>query len=392
MRIHRLDTLSAVAATEWNALVPEQNPFLSHEFLSALERHHCVGEATGWVPWHLLCRDAHGQLLAAAPLYLKFNSYGEFVFDWGWAEAYRRQQLPYYPKLVAAIPYTPVTSPRLLLASPASHAEDAAHALLEHALEEARRQRWSSIHWLFPPPGELDRLQARGFLPRLGCQFHWQNRGYRDFQDFLDTLTAKRRKAIVRERRRVREAGVELVILTGREVSAAQWQQVHAFYRSTFQRLGGVATLTLAFFEDIAEALGERLVLVLASVQGRAIAAAVSLRSATTLYGRHWGCREEVDSLHFEACYYQGLEYCIAHGLHRFEPGAQGEHKIYRGFLPSLTHSAHWIAHAGFRQAIADFLERERPAVQAYAQDLLQHSPYRNEVTPDAPALAGSAE
>jgi len=391
MRIQCLDAVSDLPAAEWNTLIPDQNPFLSHEFLSALERHQCVGEHTGWLPWPVICRDGQGRLLGAAPFYLKFNSYGEFVFDWSWAEAYRRQSLPYYPKLVSAIPYTPATSPRLLLAPDQPAPEDTAQAIIEYVLDEARRRRWSSIHWLFPPPAELDRLQAQGFLPRLGCQFHWKNRGYRDFQDFLDTFTAKRRKNIHRERRLVREAGLELRLLTGRELSAAQWQNVYEFYRSTFRRLGGVPTLTLPFFQEMAETLGDQLVVALAFAHGREVAGAISFRSASTLYGRHWGCRTDYDSLHFEACYYQGLEYCIQQGVQRFEPGAQGEHKIYRGFLPTLTHSAHWIAHAGFHQAIADFLARETPAVRAYAQELLQHSPYRNEVTPDALAVAGSA-
>ncbi len=391
MRIHHLDTLSAIPAAEWNALVPDRNPFLSHEFLSALERHHCVGERTGWLPWHVVCRNEQGQLLGAAPLYLKFNSYGEFVFDWGWAEAYRRQGLPYYPKLVGAIPYTPATSPRLLLAPELPDPNAMTQAIIDYVLEESRRHRLSSVHWLFPTPSETPYFQARGFLSRLGCQFHWQNRGYRDFQDFLDALTAKRRKNINRERRLVREAGLELRILNGRELSETQWHTLHEFYRSTFQRLGGIPMLTLPFFFEIAETLNEHLVVALAFAQGREVAGAISFRGATTLYGRHWGCRADYDSLHFEACYYQGLDYCIRNGLRYFEPGAQGEHKIYRGFLPTLTHSAHWIAHPDFHRAIADFLDRETPAVREYAKGLLRHSPYRNEVTPDAPAVAGSA-
>lgn len=391
MRLKRLERLSEIPAAEWNALVSGQNPFLSHEFLCALERHDCVGESVGWQPWHVVCRDDREQLLGAAPLYLKTHSYGEFVFDWSWAEAYRRQRLPYYPKLVSAIPYTPVASPRLLLTPHQPRPRDTAQTMIEFTLEECRRHGLSSMHWLFPTPVDLEPLVAQGFLPRLGCQFHWRNRGYRDFQDFLDTLTAKRRKNINRERRRVREAGLELRILPGRELSEAQWRTVHAFYRSTFHRLGGLPTLTLPFFQDVAATLGDRLVVVLAFAQGREVASAISFRSVDTLYGRHWGCRADYDSLHFEACYYQGLEYCIQHGLQRFEPGAQGEHKVYRGFLPTLTYSAHWIAHAGFRRAIADFLEQETPALRDYARHWLQHSPYRDEVTPDAPAVAGSA-
>jgi len=389
MRLERLEHLSDLPAAEWNALVPDHHPFLAHVFLNALERHGCVGAAVGWHPWHITCRDDNGRLLGAAPLYLKTHSYGEFVFDWGWAEAYRRQGLPYYPKLVSAIPYTPVTSPRLLLMPNQSHPQQTAQAIVNFTLEEGRRHQLSSIHWLFPAPVDLEPLLAQGFLPRLGCQFHWQNRGYRDFQDFLDTLTAKRRKNIHRERRLVREAGLELRILSGRDLSEAQWQTVHDFYRSTFHRLGGLPTLTLPFFQDIAQTLGDQLLVVLAFARGREVAAALSFRSADTLYGRHWGCRADYDSLHFEACYYQGLEYCIRTGLQHFEPGAQGEHKIYRGFLPTLTHSTHWIAHPGFRNAVADFLARETPALQQYAGELLRHSPYRDEVTPDAPDVAG---
>ncbi len=391
MRLERLNSLSGITAAEWNTLVPSQNPFLSHEFLSALERHACVGEQTGWLPWHVICRDEDGRLLGAAPLYLKYNSYGEFVFDWGWAEAYRQQGLSYYPKLVGAIPYTPATSPRLLLAAGQPQPGTVARAIVAFVLDESRHHGLSSIHWLFPPAAELEPMQEQGFLTRLGCQFHWQNQGYRDFPDFLDTLTAKRRKNIYRERRRVCEAGLEVRILSGQDASETQWQMIHEFYRSTFQRLGGVPTLTLPFFQDIAATLGERIVLVLALAQGHEVAGAISFRSADTLYGRHWGCRANYDSLHFEACYYQGLEYCIQHGLQRFEPGAQGEHKIHRGFLPALTYSAHWIAHPGFRRAIAQFLNRETPALRNYVQHWLQHSPYRDEVTLDAPAVAGSS-
>ena len=389
MQIQRLDTLTAILAPEWNALVSEQNPFLSHEFLVALERHQCVGERTGWLPWHLICRDDTGRLLGAALLYLKFNSYGEFVFDWTWAEAYRQQNLPYYPKLVGAIPYTPATGPRLLLAPDQPQPAATRRALIDFALAEAKHHQWSSAHWLFPATEDLEPLLEQGLLHRVGCQFHWENPGYRDFQDFLDTLTAKRRKNINRERRLVQEAGCELQVLHGGEISEAQWQTIHGFYRSTFERLGGVPTLNLPFFLDIAATLGDRLVVVLASLAGHEIATALCFRSATTLYGRHWGCRAEYDSLHFEACYYQGIDYCIRQGLLRFEPGAQGEHKIHRGFLPTLTHSAHWIAHPAFRRAIAGFLARETPAVRNYARELLQHSPYRNKVMHDALAVAG---
>ena len=378
MHIHYLESLAAVSATAWNTLVQDHNPLLRHEFLSALERHDCLGERTGWLPHHLVCYDDNHRLLGAVPLYLKDNSYGEFVFDWNWADAYQRHGLRYYPKLVSAIPFTPATGQRLLLA-PGPQAPAVARALLDQALEEVCRLELSSLHWLFTTDQDMDFLLARGLLRRLDCQFHWHNPGYRDFADFLDTLTAKRRKNIKRERRLVQEAGLTLQVLSGNHVSESQWHSFHRFYGSTFHRLGGIPTLTLPFFLEIAATLGEQIVLVLASKGSRTVAGAISFCSGHTLYGRHWGCSAEYDSLHFEACYYQVIEYCIRHQLQRFEPGAQGEHKIYRGFLPTLTQSAHWIAHPGFRRAIADFLQRETPAVNHYAHESGQHSPYRQE-------------
>jgi len=378
MQIHSLASLAEIDAAAWNALVQDRHPFLRHEFLSALERHHCVGERSGWLPRHLACFDAGRRLLGAAPLYLKTNSYGEFVFDWGWADAYQQHGLRYYPKLVSAIPFTPATGQRLLLAT-GSQAPAVARALIDHALEDARRQDLSSVHWLFPIADNMDSLLAAGLLPRLGCQFHWHNPGYRDFADFLDTLTAKRRKNIKRERRLVEDSGLTLEVLSGSAISESQWRIFHGFYRSTFQRLGGIPTLTLPFFQEVAVTLGDQVILVLARQGGRYVAGAISFRSDHTLYGRHWGCDAEYDSLHFEACYYQGIEYCIQQRLRCFEPGAQGEHKIYRGFLPTLTQSAHWIAHPGFHAAIADFLERETVAVKRYARQWAQHSPYRQE-------------
>jgi hypothetical protein len=378
MYIQRLESLADISATAWNALVQDHHPFLRHEFLSAMERHHCVGEHTGWLPCHSVCFDDKQRLIGAAPLYLKDNSYGEFVFDWSWADAYQRHGLRYYPKLVSAIPFTPATGQRLLLA-PGPQAAATAQAIIDQVLEEARHQALSSIHWLFTTDQDRELLLSRSYLHRLGCQFHWRNPGYRDFADFLDTLNAKRRKNIKRERRLVQEAGLTLEVLQGTQVSESQWHTFHRFYCSTFQRLGGIPTLTLSFFQEIATTLGERLVLVLASKGSRYVAGAISLCSDHTLYGRHWGCSADYDSLHFEACYYQGIDYCIRRQLQQFEPGAQGEHKIYRGFLPTLTQSVHWIAHPGFRSAIADFLQREMPAVKHYASDLVQHSPYRQE-------------
>jgi predicted N-acyltransferase len=370
--IHAMD---AVPAAQWNALTGTHIPFLRHEFLCALERHHCVGAALGWQPRHLLLFEGE-QVVGAAPQYLKTNSYGELVFDWAWAEAYARSGLAYYPKLVVAIPYTPASGPRLLVHPRADH-KQVADALIEHAIAHADSLRVSSLHWLFPQQQDLEHLTGHGLLPRLGCQFHWHNQNYRDFDDFLSRFTSAKRKKIRQERRAVTEAGVVMRRLYGEELSEAQWQAVHRHYRSTFDRRGGHATLTLAFFLEMSRLLPRQLIVMLAEHQGQPVASAICWRDADTLYGRHWGCDEHFHNLHFEACYYQGLEYCIEHRLQRFDPGAQGEHKISRGFLPTPTWSAHWIADARFRQAIEDFLRRETVAMRAYMQELDGHSPFK---------------
>lgn len=377
MRIRILNALTDLPADQWNALVQDGNPFLSHEFLAGLERHHCVSRRTGWLPNHVVAMDAAGQLVGAIPLYIKQNFYGEFVFDHSWEAAYQRHGIPYYPKLVSAIPFTPATGQRILLA-PGSH-PDLAPQLIQAAREQVSTLDCSSLHWLFPQEDHLAQLRSEGFMIRTGCQFHWQNRDYRDFDDFLQALSAKKRKNIRRERRSVAEAGIELQILEGPAISEAQWLHFHDFYCATFERRWGFPVLTPGFFKEIGQRLGKRVVLILASLQGREVAGALCLRSDTTLYGRYWGCRADFNHLHFETCYYQGIEYCIREGIQRFEPGAQGEHKIARGFLPTLTHSAHWLAHPAFNDAVADFLARETPAVQNYARSLAQHSPYRQE-------------
>jgi predicted N-acyltransferase len=369
-----IDSLDEVSSLEWNQLAGADNPFLRHEFLAALERHGCVGERWGWLPQHIIIRDDDGVLQAACPLYLKDNSYGELVFDFAWAEAYQHHGLAYYPKLVTAVPYTPVTGPRLLTAPDADALK---LALLEAALDHARRLGVSSLHWLFTDDADTRFLQSQDLPLRLGCQFHWTNDGYRDFDDYLARLTSKRRKEINRERRQVREADIELETLSGAQISEAQWATFHRHYRDTFERRGGYATLSLEFFHALARDMPESVLLVIARHQGKHIASAFSLRGQTGLYGRHWGCDAEYDNLHFEACYYQGLDYCIAHGLRRFEPGAQGEHKISRGFMPTATWSAHWIAEPQFRGVIADFLQREQTAMRDYMETLGEHSPFR---------------
>lgn len=370
--------LTEIPAAEWNALAGG-DPFLRHEFLAALERHHCVGPRYGWLPRHLAARDTAGRLVGAVPLYLKDNSYGEFVFDWAWADAYERHGLPYYPKLVAAVPYTPATGARLLIA-PACNRGEVADALVSAALEYAHEWRVSSLHWLFTHEEDTRHLERHGLLRRTGCQFHWKNNGYRDFDDFLAGFSAEKRKKLKRERRRVAEAGVEIEVVHGHEMTEPQWSAISEFYRSTFLKKGGTPTLSRAFFEDIGRTMGENIVIVLARHEERYVAGAISLKGDDTLYGRHWGCSEEFHSLHFEVCYYQGIEYCIRHGLQRFEPGAQGEHKVMRGFFPTPTYSTHWIGHEPFQRAIADFLVREQRMVHDYMDELRDHLPFKEDL------------
>jgi len=376
LRVEILDTLDRLQAAEWNRLAGTGNPFVRHEFLTALERRDCLGERYGWLPRHLSVRNEWGRLVGAAPLYLKDNSYGELVFDWSWADAYRRAGLSYYPKLVSAVPYSPVTGPRLLI-DPDASAEPVARTLIAASLELAEREAASSVHWLFPSGDQAQRLERAGHARRVGCQFHWHNPGYRDFQDFLDTLTSERRKKIRRERRKVAESGVDFRLLNGPNAASADWELFYALYASTFHRRGGVPTLSVDFFDEIARTLGDQVLLVQAEHRGEVVAAAYCLVGDDSLYGRHWGCLHAYDSLHFEACYYQGIDFCIRRGLLRFEPGAQGEHKIWRGFLPHYTWSNHWIRHPGFRRAIERFLRQETEDMDDYVRELSEHSPYK---------------
>jgi predicted N-acyltransferase len=388
--MYRLTTHSAIAdipADQWNHLAGEDSPFLRHEFLDAMERHGCVGESLGWLPRHLALRNAEGYLVAAAPCYLKFNSYGEFVFDWSWADAYRRKGLRYYPKLVIASPYTPATGPRLLTGdSPARR--DHARALIQGAIQVAEEAGVSSMHCLFTADDEQRLLEAQGLLRRVGCQFHWQNQGYASFEDYLGTFTAEKRKKVKRERRRVVESGVRIRRIPGNAVTEAEWATFHRLYCDTFDKRGGIPTFSLSFFQAIGETMGESLLLVLAEYGNDIVAAAFDLVGAHSLYGRHWGCFQDFHSLHFEACYYQGLDYCIEKGLTRFEPGAQGEHKVSRGFLPTPTWSAHWIADPAFRDAIARFVALEAEGMDDYLAEMQTHSPYRHDPSACAAAPA----
>lgn len=375
MQIRVLNSIDEVSAAEWDHLLGSDYPFMKHEFLLALEKSHATGSRFGWIPHHLVLQDGD-VLVGAMAMYEKDNSYGEFVFDWSWADAYQRHGIPYYPKLVVAAPYTPATGPRLLV-HPEQNKDEIRSTLAQAAVELAKARGVSSLHFLFTTREETDLLQDMGLMRRLGCQYHWHNPGYRDFEDFLDTLSAKKRKNIRQERRKAMEAGAEIEIVPGNQASDEQIAAAEMFYRITFDRKWGTATLNLEFFRQVASSMGEQLLLVLARKSGRYIAGAICYRDDHTFYGRHWGCIEEYPGLHFELCYYQGIEYCIREKLKTFEPGAQGEHKISRGFLPTPTWSAHWIAHPQFRSAIGHFLDQETEGIQDYMQELSEHSPYK---------------
>jgi len=375
MNLERLHSLESVPPGEWNTLAGGF-PFLRHEFLVALEHHDCIGATHGWLPWYHLLRDPDGgRLLAAAPAFIKHNSWGEFVFDFAWADAWHRNGFHYYPKVVLAAPYTPATGPRVLIAP--GEGSETASALLRSVHQSVASRGWSGAHCLFPDPDELDWLRDDGWLMRRDVQYHWHNDGYADFDDFLSRLSSRKRKKIRRERERVAEQGLVLERVHGDRMDDRQWSLAHHFYASTFEKKWNIPALTLEFFREIGRTMGDRVIVVFARDEGREVAASILFRDETTLYGRYWGCDHDYHSLHFEACYYQGIDYAIEQGLQRFEPGAQGEHKIARGFLPVITHSAHWIAHPDFRRAIADYLARERPLVEQRHAALLEASPYR---------------
>ncbi|MDP3816776.1 GNAT family N-acetyltransferase [Pseudomonas sp.] len=372
MSLTRLTSLDGIAASQWNALLSEAQPFLQHAFLSALEDSGSVGGRSGWQAAHQLWRDAQGQPLAALPAYVKSHSYGEYVFDHGWADACQRAGIDYYPKLLGAIPFSPVTGQRLL-GDPAAAAQ-----LLDLLTASLAEQGLSSLHINFTSPADDALLQGReGWLQRLGCQYHWRNRGYRDFQDFLEALSSRKRKQMRKEREQVAGQGIKFDWREGQQLSEAEWDFVYLCYANTYRVRGQMPYLTRLFFSLLAERLPQMIRVVLAHQAGRPVAMAFSLVGGDSLYGRYWGCLAEFDRLHFETCFYQGMDYAIAQGLQRFDAGAQGEHKLIRGFEPVLTHSWHYLCHPGLRAAVADFLEQERGGVRTYAEQASALLPYR---------------
>lgn len=426
LQIEVTDSLSDVSATSWNNLNEDGNPFLRHEFLHTLDAAGCLGERSGWYPRYFLLwqinPDSSKELVGATPTYIKTNSRGEFVFDWSWAEAYERHQMDYYPKLVSSIPFTPVTGRRLL--SRADQPFEATVKLLATAVRQyADSQKFSGVHFLFVTEGESrilsanaptvkqkhsgepetpdeesnedtntdsssdeinSALPATDHLARLDCQYHWHNHDYADFNDFLTRCTAKRRKTIRRERRYVSDAELRLEQRRGSSLSAEEWTWVHEFYCSTFDRKWGNPSLTLKFFETIGQLMGDQVLIVFAydptdKQADWPVACSIMFIGSNTLYGRFWGCRAEYHCLHFEACYYQGIEFCIENSITNFEPGAQGEHKITRGFEPTITRSAHYIRHPQFRDAIENFLLQETSHVEQRCIGLSDLLPFKHE-------------
>jgi len=373
-RTHIVSSLSEIGQVAWDGLLAQQaeaNPFLSYAFLHALHESGSASPESGWQPQYIALYD--GDTLAAAlPLYVKGHSYGEYVFDWAWADAYQRHGLDYYPKLLSAVPFTPVAGPRLLAVDAAARA-----ALIAVLSTTQRATEVSSTHILFPPEEHARQLQEAGFMLRSGVQFHWLNPGYASFDEFLATLEQKKRKNIRAERRKVLDAGVTLRRVRGADATDADWKLFNRCYRHTYAAHYSTPYLNLDFFRRIGRTMPENILLVIAEREGRAIAASLVIHSADTLYGRYWGELEHVPCLHFEAAYYQPLEFCIEQGIKTFEGGAQGEHKMARGFLPTKTFSAHWLAHPSFADAIERFLEREAGGIDEYMSELNERNPFR---------------
>ena len=363
-------SINGIAAESWNALAGD-DPFMRHAFLDTLHETGCACSETGWTPQFLLLREC-GELTGALPLYLKMHSYGEYVFDWAWADAYQRSGLNYYPKLLNAVPFTPVGG-RRVLADTASRRT----LLIEAALQLARDSKISSLHSLFPPPDQAAAMQDAGMLLRHGVQFHWNNAGYADFEAFLASLNHVKRKKIRQERRRVRDAGILFEVVEGPAISDELWVFFNRCYRETYRLHHSTPYLNLDFFRSIGRLMPQNILLVVARRDGRAIAASLNIHNGRTLYGRYWGALEYHPALHFETCYYQVIEWCIAHDIATFEGGAQGEHKMARGLLPVETSSAHWLAHPRFAAAVAEFLARERVSVATHIDELSERNPYR---------------
>lgn len=370
-----ITSINEIPAADWDALT-DGTPLLSHAFLSALENTQCVGRGTGWSPHHLLVQQG-GQLIGAMPLYLKRHSYGEYVFDWAWAEAYERSGLNYYPKLVSAVPFTPITSARLL--SRADKIQDnEVQGMMIEALESVMHQhQLSSAHVLFPDEACARQFEAAGWLKRAGVQFRWRNRNYVDFEGFLATLSHDKRKKIHQERNKIQHAGVVCRFIKGKEITESDWDFFYNCYCNTYHEHHSTPYLTRAFFSEIGTTMPQHILLIVAEINGQPIASTLNIYNQTTLYGRYWGATQFISGLHFELCYYQAQQFCIAEKIEYFEGGAQGEHKLARGFEPRPTCSFHKLAHLDFEAAIKQFLAREAKGIAAYTNELEERAPFK---------------
>ena len=376
LSIQHHESLAEIDAADWNRLNSQANPFLQYEFLHGLERTDCL-EPEGWYGRHLTVKLGQ-TLIAALPLYLRTNSYGEFVFDWAWADAFERAGGRYYPKLVSAIPFTPVVGERLLVDENYPDNAGLRKIIIEQLIETAGNANISSYHCLFPVVADRQSFTEHELLQRKGFQFHWHNRDYRDFDEFLASLSSKKRKQIKRERRQALEHGIDIDVLKGGDITEEQWQVFYGFYCSTFHRRWGNPRLTLEFFKLLSRDMPDATLLIMAKKGAQYIAGAFTMLGKDTVYGRHWGCSEQLPFLHFELCYYQTIDYCIKNQLKVVDAGVQGEHKLSRGFTPVPTWSCHWINHSGFRESVAKFLLEETREIDYYIESMGQHSPYKS--------------
>jgi len=370
-----IDGIDFITREQWNLLAGTDYPFLRHEFLHALETSGTVSERTGWMPQHCLVYEGR-DLVGVMPMYRKTHSRGEYVFDHDWAHAYESNGLSYYPKWLTSIPFTPCEGKRVAVLKEMD-AGPVYRTLLRFLQENGEDHGISSWHCLYPTAGEIEYLQIGGLFVREAVQFRWYNRGYRDFQDYLAAFSARKRKNLLRERRRVREQGIVLCSIPGPEITDPQWQAFYQFYCMTYLKRGMHPYLNFRFFRELADGMPDQLLLVLATKDDTYVGAALSIKGNDTLYGRYWGCYEEYDSLHFEACYYQGLEYCLENGLQKFDPGVQGEHKIARGFEPVITYSVHWLRDPRFANAIGKYISQEVKLVELYKSGMETSLPFR---------------
>ena len=377
MKVSLINRINAISRDDWNKITGIEYPFIRHEFLHALEKSSCVSEETGWMPQHCLVYD-RDELIALMPMYRKTHSHGEYVFDFEWANAYRQHGLSYYPKWLTAIPFTPCEGERLFVKT-GMDKEIVLEAILNHITENAERENISSWHCLYPTSAETELFKSADLCIREGVQFRWMNKGYRDFKDYLDSFNSKKRKNLLRERRYIRDQGIVLKQIHGKDITEQELDVFFQFYQLTYLKRGNPPYLNIEFFKEIALTMPEQLLLILAIKDNTYVGTAFSLLGEESYYGRYWGCYEEYHSLHFEACYYQGLEYCINNQLTRFDSGAQGEHKIARGFEPVTTYSAHWLSDPEFAAAIKGFTKREASLMKKYRSNAAELLPFKND-------------